>query len=85
MEIIQARKVEQAYKNLKTRLSPKEKDVVASYYGLDGNVRHSLREIGEKYQVTRERIRQIKVVALRKIKITDLKNDLRRAKFKKSK
>jgi DNA-directed RNA polymerase sigma subunit (sigma70/sigma32) len=39
------------------------------YYGIDTSVRHTLNEIGAKYEVTRERIRQIKVVALKKLHI----------------
>ena len=66
---IEAEKVEQAYKLLKTALSPREKEVITRYYGIAPHVRHSLAEIGEMYQVTRERIRQIKVEALKKLKI----------------
>lgn len=66
---VEAQEVEKAYKLFKTLLTQKEKEVITQYYGLDREVRHSLREIGEKYQVTRERIRQIKVDALKKLKI----------------
>lgn len=69
MQIIEAEKVEQAFKEFRTKLSAKEKDIITSYYGISPKVRHTLAEIGEKYQVTRERIRQIKVVALSKLGI----------------
>lgn len=66
---IEAEKIEKAFKKLGTVLSEREKDVITRYYGITPNVRHTLAEIGELYQVTRERIRQIKVEALRKLKI----------------
>ena len=69
MQIIEAERVEKAYKEFKSALTPREKDIITRYYGIAPNVRHTLQEIGEKYQVTRERIRQIKVIALEKLKI----------------
>lgn len=68
---IKAEIVEKAYRELKSSLTPKEREIVTRYYGIAPHVRHSLRELGEMYGVTRERIRQIKVEALRKIKIKD--------------
>jgi len=65
----EAERVQTAYKKYKKRLTPKEIDVLSLYYGLDGNVRHTLSEIGEKYLVTRERIRQVKGDALRVLKV----------------
>ena len=66
---IGAEKVAQAYKEFKNILNAREKEVLTRYYGIHPQVRHSLAEIGEMYDVTRERIRQIKTVALKKIKI----------------
>ena len=68
-DIIEAQRVEKAYNKLKTLLTQREKDVITRYYGIDKHVRHTLHEIGTLYKVTRERIRQIKAEALRKIKI----------------
>lgn len=67
--IVKAQKVAEAYKLYKSLLHEREIDILCRYYGLEGQVRHSLAELGELYQVTRERIRQIKVIALKKIKI----------------
>jgi RNA polymerase primary sigma factor len=66
---VEAEKIDKAYKELKSLLTPREKEVITRYYGIDKQVRHSLAEIAQIYQVTRERIRQIKVDALRKLKI----------------
>lgn len=66
---IEAQKVEEAYKKNKSVLNAKEKDIITCYYGIAKEVRHTLAELGEKYGVTRERIRQVKSVALSKIGI----------------
>lgn len=69
MQIIEAERIEKAFKELKSALTPRERDIITRYYGIAPNVRHTLAEIGKKYQVTRERIRQIKVIALQKLGI----------------
>ena len=52
---------------LKT-LSERESDIMVLYYGLDGFGPRNLSEIGTLLGITKERVRQIKVTALRKIK-----------------
>lgn len=49
-------------------LSPREMEVVASYYGLNGFATLSLEEIGDRYGLTRERVRQIKERAIRRLR-----------------
>ena len=49
-------------------LTIREADVVRLYYGLSGGHSHSLEEIGEKFELTRERVRQIKEKAVRRLK-----------------
>lgn len=51
-----------------TSLTTREADVVKLYYGLAGGHSHSLEEIGEKFELTRERVRQIKEKAVRRLK-----------------
>ena len=58
-------------------LSPREIQVVTSYYGLDGNKPLTLEEIGERYDLTRERVRQIKERAIRRMRKSLNKNALR--------
>lgn len=70
---IEAEKIKRNFLKYSTLLTSKEKDIVACFYGIGEQVRHSLQELGEKYQVTRERIRQIKSIALKKIKIKNEK------------
>jgi RNA polymerase primary sigma factor len=49
-------------------LSIREADVVRLYFGLNGNQPHTLEEIGQKFDLTRERVRQIKEKAIRRLK-----------------
>jgi RNA polymerase primary sigma factor len=49
-------------------LSPKEKEVINLRFGIENDMPLTLEEVGEKYQVTRERIRQIENKALRKLR-----------------
>jgi RNA polymerase primary sigma factor len=49
-------------------LSEKERDVVNLYYGLGMNHGLTLEEIGAKFDLTRERVRQIKEKAIRRLK-----------------
>ena len=49
-------------------LTPREMDVLKLYFGLNGSHPHSLEEIGEKFELTRERVRQIKEKAVRRLK-----------------
>ncbi len=49
-------------------LSPREMEVIASYYGLNGYKPLTLEEIAELYGLTRERVRQIKERAIRRLR-----------------
>jgi RNA polymerase primary sigma factor len=49
-------------------LTEREAQVIRYYFGLDGGHPLSLEEVGEKFELTRERVRQIKEKALRRLK-----------------
>lgn len=51
-------------------LPPREADVIRLYFGLNGSHPMTLEEIGEKFDLTRERVRQIKEKAIRRLKHT---------------
>jgi RNA polymerase primary sigma factor len=51
-------------------LTQREGDVVRLYYGLNGKYPLTLEEIGEQFELTRERVRQIKEKAIRRLKHT---------------
>ncbi len=58
-------------------LSPREVEVLSAYYGLNGFKALTLEEIGEVYQLTRERVRQIKERAIRRLRKSYNRNNLR--------
>jgi len=58
-------------------LTTRENEVLSSYYGLNGKQSMTLEEIGELYGLTRERVRQIKERAIRRLRKSYNKNDLR--------
>ena len=49
-------------------LSPKEREVIRMRFGLVDGAEPTLAELGEKFSLTRERIRQIEAAALRKLR-----------------
>ena len=51
-----------------SHLSEQEQHVIRLRFGLDGNERHTLAEIGRLLQVSRERVRQVELKALRKLR-----------------
>lgn len=50
------------------KISVREADVVRLYFGIGGEEALTLEEIGERFDLTRERVRQIKEKAIRKLK-----------------
>ena len=55
-------------------LSEREREVIVLFFGLGNNYPLSLEEIGEKYNLTRERVRQIKDKALQRLRHTSRSN-----------
>ncbi len=51
-------------------LSEREREIICHYFGLLGRTEMSLEEIGEKFGLTRERVRQIKEKGIRRLKFT---------------
>jgi len=60
------REIERSLSTLSTR----EADIVKLYYGLNGEPPYSLEEIGKLFNLTRERVRQIKEKAIKRLKHT---------------
>jgi len=58
-------------------LTQRESDVIAYYFGLNGEAAMTLEEIGEKYNLTRERVRQIKEKATRRLRLNSRSKTLR--------
>lgn len=51
-------------------LTQREADIIRSYYGLGGKSTQTLEEIGEAFTLTRERVRQIKEKAIKRLRIS---------------
>lgn len=58
-------------------LTTREADVIKLYFGMDGTHSMTLEEIGERFDLTRERVRQIKEKAIRRLKHTTRSRVLR--------
>ncbi len=58
-------------------LSPREVEVLSSYYGLNNYKSLTLEEIGDLYGLTRERVRQIKERAIRRLRKSYNRNNLK--------
>jgi RNA polymerase primary sigma factor len=58
-------------------LTQREADVISLYFGLNGEHSMTLEEIGEKFNLTRERVRQIKEKAIRRLRHTSRSKTLK--------
>jgi RNA polymerase primary sigma factor len=58
-------------------LTQREADVISLYFGLNGEHAMTLEEIGEKFNLTRERVRQIKEKAIRRLRHTSRSKTLK--------
>jgi RNA polymerase primary sigma factor len=65
--------IERSLSTLKYR----EASIIKLYYGLNGSAAHTLEEIGTLFELTRERVRQIKEKGIRRLKQTSRSNMLK--------
>jgi len=54
--------------NKSWRLTPREEQILRMRFGIDEKTDYTLEEVGQRFAVTRERIRQIEAKALRKLR-----------------
>ncbi len=66
-EIVIEKSLKEDINNVLKTLTPKEADIIKYRFGLDGRRPMSLKEIGNKYNLTKERIRQIEKKALKRL------------------
>jgi len=64
-------------KRVLSLLTPREEKIVKMYYGLENNDEGTLDSIGRKFNISRERVRQLKERALKKMKTADQSDKLR--------
>jgi RNA polymerase primary sigma factor len=67
---------QEIHRSLST-LAKRESDVLRLYFGLESKASHTLEEIGAMYGLTRERVRQIKEKAIRRLKTSSRCHQLR--------
>ncbi len=65
---IMSESLKQEIKDALNTLKERERDVIKMYFGIDREYALTLNEIGEKFNVTRERVRQIKEKAIRRLR-----------------
>lgn len=61
-----------------SKLAGREAEVIKLYFGLDADEPLTLEEIGEKFNLTRERVRQIKEKAIRRLRNTTRNKELKK-------
>jgi len=58
------------------KLPDRDKEIVKMLFGIKYNHEYSLDSVGEKFNITRERVRQIKESALKELRILITKNNV---------
>lgn len=67
-EMLEDKTVTGMLEEMVKKLDPREATILRFRFGLDGGTERTLEEVGEKFNVTRERVRQIQNIALRKLR-----------------
>ncbi|HUM68796.1 MAG TPA: sigma-70 family RNA polymerase sigma factor, partial [Chloroflexota bacterium] len=75
-ELVARKLLSEKIEELLDKLPPKETNILCLRYGLRGYKSHTLKEVGDLFNLSRERIRQIERNALRKLRQPQLGGDL---------
>lgn len=67
-EVLINRTLQESIEDVLSTLTEKESNVIKYRFGLNGERPHSLKEIGDKYNLTKERIRQIEKKAISRLR-----------------
>jgi RNA polymerase primary sigma factor len=67
-ELLRNKTMRQDVRDILEELDPREAEILTMRFGLDGNKPRTLEEVGRKFKVTRERVRQIQNIALTKLR-----------------
>jgi RNA polymerase primary sigma factor len=76
-ELADARLLSETLNVLLSHLTAREERILRLRYGLQGGEPHTLKQIGEKLDLSRERVRQIASAALQKLRVTAHEYQLR--------
>jgi RNA polymerase primary sigma factor len=67
-ELLRDKTLRQEVRDIVDELDPREAEILMLRFGLDGSKPKTLEEVGSKFKVTRERVRQIQNIALAKLR-----------------
>jgi len=67
-ENIQSMSMHEEIRQMLDGLTDRERDIIKLYFGIDHDNPYTLDEIGRKFKITRERVRQIKTKALHRLR-----------------
>ena len=76
-EIATQNQLREQIQQMVDELPPRERKILKSRYGLRDGKEHTLQDIGNKMRLTRERVRQIEVQALRRLRLSAQGDKLR--------
>jgi RNA polymerase primary sigma factor len=74
-ELLRDKTLRQDVRDILEELEPREAEILTLRFGLDGSKPKTLEEVGRKFKVTRERVRQIQNIALTKLRRVMEKQD----------
>jgi len=74
-ELLRDKTLRQDVRDILEELEPREAEILTLRFGLDGNKPKTLEDVGRKFKVTRERVRQIQNIALNKLRRVMEKQD----------
>lgn len=80
LENLQEKSISNDIKSVIGQLEDREAEIIHLRFGLDGNHPLTLEEVGEKFDITRERVRQIQNIALHKMRRIMTENERQRTK-----
>ncbi|WP_425609232.1 sigma-70 family RNA polymerase sigma factor [Thalassobacterium sedimentorum] len=80
LENLQEKSMSHDIKSVIDRLEEREAEIIQLRFGLDGNRPLTLEEVGERFDVTRERVRQIQNIAIHKMRRLMTENERQRSK-----
>ena len=74
-ELLRDKTLRQEVRDILEELDARESEILTMRFGLDGSKPKTLEEVGKKFRVTRERVRQIQNIALTKLRRVMEKQD----------
>jgi len=80
LENLQQKNVSNDIKSVINLLEERESEIIQLRFGLDGSRPLTLEEVGEKFDITRERVRQIQNIAIHKMRRIMTENERQRSK-----